>query len=112
MTLQTAATGPPQKEEARPRMETLGAGEVSSLEEHLDSSVGYLAPTHKEFSPPWRDRFVASLTVELGRWLANLTAGEPLTSHREVLTRALHVMSMPTRERNYTRRPAGSKPHA
>ena len=81
---------PPNKEQARPKAETLGPGEVSSLDERLKSS---LRPP-REFCKPYRDRLLVTLVTELEGRIASITLAEPLLRQRQTLVCALHALAV------------------
>ena len=100
----TAAGISPPKKLTRPGVAIPGAGEVSDLDERLDSSLRANQPERKQVYAPFRDRFLGSLTVEFELWLASILAGQSQRSQSAVLGGALLVMQLVRRAQFRRRR--------
>jgi hypothetical protein len=99
-------TGPPSaKKTPRPRR---NSSEAKLSDRTADKpSLRPVSPKRKRVCPPFRDRFVSSLTVELESLLRSILAGQSQLSQSATLGGALHAMQLVRRSQFRRRR---SKP--
>ena len=94
-------TGPPRKRDPFPPVKQEGAKAAGRA---ACSSLPPNYSTHKRFSPSWRSRFIAALSVELNAWLTSVLAGQAPQSQLATLRGTLLAMQYLRRAQLLTRR--------